>query len=61
MPLYEFVCEECGILEKRMRMEDSTIKIVKCDCGRAAERIPSRGSFELAGGGWAGSGYSKGA
>jgi putative FmdB family regulatory protein len=60
MPLYEYHCSLCGVLEKLMKFEDSTIKIIKCDCGRPAERIPSDSSFELVGGGWAGSGYSKG-
>jgi len=60
MPVYEFACEECGVLEKRMKFSESDVKIIKCDCGRPAERIPSLSGFELAGGGWAGSGYSKG-
>ncbi|KFZ26314.1 MAG: Zinc ribbon domain protein [Candidatus Izimaplasma bacterium HR2] len=59
MPVYEFCCPVCGILEKRMKMKDFNVKKIKCDCGKIATKIPSVTTFELKGGGWYASGYSK--
>ncbi len=58
-PMYEYDCEECGVIEKLMKFEDSSIEYVKCNCGRAAKRKVSASSFELTGGGWFNSGYTK--
>lgn len=62
MPIYEFVCTNCGHREEqRMKMSESYIDKIECfDCGADSTKVPSLSGFELAGGGWAGSGYSKG-
>lgn len=61
MPYYEFLCCVCKKkVEKRMGMEDGyNTKEIVCECGATAIKIPSTTSFELKGGGWFGSGYSK--
>jgi putative FmdB family regulatory protein len=62
MPLYVFECTVCGNKEEKLTsMSLSHIDTLDCPkCGEEAKRIPSGGGFELKGGGWAGSGYSKG-
>lgn len=60
MPYYEFNCPVCGVFAKRMKMCESEIKERKCDCGETATKVPSLSIFELKGGGWYDSGYSKG-
>ncbi len=59
MPIYEFDCPVCGPFEKRMKMVDSVLKELVCECGKTSKKIPSKTTFELKGGGWFGSGYSK--
>ncbi len=60
MPIYEYRCTECGhefevlhkIGERRRR---------KCEkCSGKLEKLISRTSFHLKGGGWYDSGYTKG-
>jgi len=61
MPLYEFKCDKCGFqgeLKLPMSEFDSEFECARCD--GIMKRIPSYTSFELKGGGWAGSGYTKG-
>ena len=60
MPLYEFCCPACGVKEQLLKMEDSKLKQLICEeCGRMMIKIPSRSSFELKGGGWYETGYTK--
>lgn len=61
IPVYQYRCSKCDEeFELKMRMEDYN-KIIECPlCKSDLYRIPSMSSFELKGGGWAGSGYSKG-
>lgn len=61
MPIYEFRCKACGYIEEhRMSMSESYIDKIECwNCGCDSTKIPSVSSFELKGGGWFGSGYSK--
>lgn len=57
MPLYEFICKECG----------NTTEIIKkvgggeiCkECGTVMARVINAPSFVLKGGGWATEGYGK--
>ncbi|BDG06412.1 FmdB family zinc ribbon protein [Anaeromyxobacter oryzae] len=53
MPIYEYVCEECGRLTEVMqRMTDpAPEKCPECGAPRLA-RLVSRTSFQLKGGGW---------
>lgn len=61
MPRYEYRCTECDYIEEHpMKMCESHIDIECFNCGAKSVRIPSCGSFELKGGGWYASGYSKG-
>lgn len=60
MPRYEYNCPECGVIEKKMPMKDWDLQEITCDCGKEAKKFPSRSMFELKGGGWYDSGYTKG-
>lgn len=60
MPVYEFKCPECGVYSRRLGVEFWSLKEDRCDCGRGAPKIPSVTTFDLKGGGWYASGYSKG-
>lgn len=56
MPVYEFECS-CGkITEKLTKM--GTNEIVCPECYKKAQKIISRCSFELKGGGWYADGYA---
>lgn len=63
MPIYEFVCEECEDktpMQYLMKMSECDLKEVPCwVCQSTAHKVVSQSSFELKGGGWFGSGYSK--
>ena len=53
MPIYEYVCRDCGHeLERLQRLSDDPL--TECpDCGEAAlKRKVSAAGFRLAGGGW---------
>lgn len=61
MPIYEFLCRNCGeVREKVYKMSDRPNGVVCSNCGDIALVKPSLGSFHLLGGGWAANGYSKG-
>lgn len=53
MPIYEYVCRECGTeLERLQKVSDDPLSDCP-DCGEAAlKRKVSAVSFRLAGGGW---------
>lgn len=63
MPIYEFVCEDCEDktpMQYLMSMRESDVKIVQCwVCQADAHKVVSGSTFELKGGGWYASGYSK--
>ena len=58
MPIYEYRCQSCGDrLEVIQKMGSG--KLRKCKkCSGKLERLVSRTSFHLKGGGWFDSGYS---
>lgn len=58
MPIYEYVCEKCGDhLETLQKVSDAPLK--KCaKCRGKLEKIISRTSFQLKGGGWYQTDYS---
>lgn len=62
MPLYEFKCTVCGHEEcHRMPMNLCDIREVACEkCDELSVKQVSLSGFELKGGGWFGSGYTKG-
>lgn len=60
MPIYEYVCDKCGHhLEIMQKMDDSPLS--KCpNCGKKSlEKIFSQTSFQLKGGGWYQTDYSR--
>jgi len=60
MPLYEYRCKACGhVMEVLQKLSDPPVR--KCDqcSGRSVEKLLSRTSFQLKGGGWYGEGYGK--
>jgi putative FmdB family regulatory protein len=58
MPIYEYVCEKCGShLEAMQKVSDAPLK--RCaKCRGKLEKIISRTSFQLKGGGWYMTDYS---
>jgi putative FmdB family regulatory protein len=58
MPIYEYVCEKCGShLEVIQKVSDAPLK--RCSkCRGKLEKIFSRTSFQLKGGGWYMTDYS---
>ncbi len=59
MPLYEYRCGKCGkVFEVLQKFSDAPVKRHK-ECGGSVKRLVSASSFQLKGGGWYASGYSK--
>ncbi len=51
MPIYEYSCDKCGVVEVLQRITDAPIK--RCpNCGGKVERLLSKSSFILKGSGW---------
>jgi putative FmdB family regulatory protein len=59
MPLYEYRCTRCGqTIEVLQKVNDPPRK--RCsDCSGKLEKLVSRTSFQLKGGGWYAQGYGK--
>jgi putative FmdB family regulatory protein len=59
VPLYEYRCSKCGkTIEVLQKFSDAPLKRHK-ECGGSVKRLVSASSFQLKGGGWYASGYSK--
>ena len=59
MPIYEFKCTECGHVTERLLRVDAR-RPRKCEqCSGKLEKLISRTSFQLKGGGWYDHGYTK--
>ena len=53
MPIYEYVCEDCGRLTEVMQRMSDPAPAACPECGAPKlARIVSRTSFQLKGGGW---------
>jgi putative FmdB family regulatory protein len=59
MPTYEYGCATCGTYEVEQRITEAPLQACP-SCGAATQRLISRTSFALRGGGWHSDGYSKG-
>ena len=60
MPIYEYNCQECGHRFSKLESIMSEERVKTCpECGGEAKRIVSLTSFQLKGGGWFSTGYSK--
>ncbi|HXG91769.1 MAG TPA: FmdB family zinc ribbon protein [Blastocatellia bacterium] len=59
MPIYEYICEKCGShIEVLQKVSDAPLK--RCQkCRGRLEKIVSRTSFQLKGGGWYVTDYSR--
>lgn len=58
MPIYEYKCGKCGVIEVMQRITEGPLK--KCPtCRSKVERQISRGSFILKGSGWYATDYAK--
>jgi putative FmdB family regulatory protein len=59
MPIYEYICEKCGShIEAIQKVSDAPLK--RCQkCRGKLEKIVSRTNFQLKGGGWYLSDYSR--
>ena len=59
MPIYEYECEKCGYqFEREQRMADAPIKTCPKCKSRRVNKLISRSSFVLKGGGWYADGYA---
>jgi putative FmdB family regulatory protein len=57
MPTYEYSCTSCGTFDMEQRITERPLST--CDkCGGPVQRLISRSSFALRGGGWYADGYS---
>lgn len=57
MPIYEYKCDNCGIVEVMQRITENPLK--KCpNCKSKVERIISHTSFVLKGSGWYATDYA---
>jgi putative FmdB family regulatory protein len=55
MPVYEFECPEGTVTERLVKMGTQSIQCPRCL--QRAQKIMSRCTFELKGGGWYADGY----
>jgi putative FmdB family regulatory protein len=56
MPIYEYKCPTCGAFDAQQRITAPALQACPT-CGARVERLISRTSFALKGGGWAKDGY----
>jgi putative FmdB family regulatory protein len=58
MPIYEYQCQACEhLFEAWQKMSDSPIRTCPACKRKRVERVVSRASFQLKGGGWYKDGY----
>jgi putative FmdB family regulatory protein len=60
VPIYEYRCTKCGhLIEIIQKLSDRPLR--KCsECSGRLEKLVSRASFQLKGGGWYSEGYTSG-
>ena len=57
MPIYEYKCNKCGVVEVMQRITEAPLR--KCpNCRSKVERMVSRSSFVLKGTGWYATDYA---
>src|SRR5215831_15306329 len=57
MPIYEYKCHKCGVVEVMQRITEAPLR--KCpNCKSKVERMVSRSSFVLKGSGWYATDYA---
>lgn len=58
MPVYEYQCNDCGIVfEARQKFSDAPLTECR-ECGGSVKKLISLGGFALQGGGWYQQGYN---
>jgi len=57
VPLYDYVCPECGVEFEIICSIADRDKRKLCECGATAKRVMSGGAFMLIGGGWSGNAH----
>lgn len=59
MPMYEYKCEECGLVfEARQKFSDAPLTECR-ECGGPVGKLISQTAFSLKGDGWYDHGYSQ--
>ena len=58
MPLFDYKCKKCGIIEILVLEEDEEIICPKCK-GKVEKQISYKSNFQLKGKGWFKDGYNK--
>lgn len=61
MPIYEYRCTRCGAVSEVLQRVSEPPKRKCLDCSGRLEKLISRTSFHLKGGGWFAEGYANGA
>lgn len=60
MPMYEYACDQCGLVFEAMQ-KFSDAPLTECrSCGGSVKKLISQTAFALKGGGWYEQGYSEG-
>jgi putative FmdB family regulatory protein len=60
MPIYEYRCTSCGHVTEVLQRSRSDKPLKKCPkCSGDVEKLISRSSFQLKGGGWYATGYAR--
>jgi len=58
MPIYEYECPKCGVIEVMQKITDEPLK--RCpNCGRKVKKLISLSNFQLKGTGWYATDYAK--
>ena len=53
MPLYDFVCPDCGHKEEIYKSISDRNSVEECEnCGEELDRVPTACAFHLKGSGW---------
>jgi len=59
MPMYEYKCNQCGLVfEARQKFSDAALTECR-ECGGPVEKLISQTAFALKGGGWYDQGYGQ--
>lgn len=60
MPIYEYICNDCGKeFEVMQKFSDKPLKACVHCSGKKVEKLISKSSFVLKGGGWGATNYTK--
>lgn len=60
MPIYEYLCKKCNVVEEKFFKNFNHTEIIYCqNCNSKAYKIIAHSNFHLKGPGWGKDGYNK--